>query len=111
MPGTPTVNALAVDASSLWVGGNFVRAGNRPSANIGRWLLQPPLIQLTGASLDLGDRFRFTATGLRGLRFRIDSAPALPQWSPVLSADGFADIYEYRANRATGAAFFRVVAE
>ena len=36
------VTSLAASADSLYVGGDFNRAGGHPSFGIGRWLTRPP---------------------------------------------------------------------
>jgi hypothetical protein len=111
-PGTPGVFALAIGSNSLWLGGNFIRAGNKPSANFGRWLLDPPSIQLTSPSLPSGGRFHFHTTGLLGLKFRVDATSDLNHWTTLLRANAFTDTYDFTEDTASAATqLYRVVAE
>ena len=111
-PGNAGVFALAIGGNSLWLGGNFIRAGSKPSANFGRWLLDVPSIQLTNPSLPAGGPFHFHTTGLLGLKFRVDATPDLNHWTTLLHANAFTDTYDFTADTPPGTTeLFRVVAE
>jgi hypothetical protein len=110
-PGSPAANALLATADSLYVGGNFVRAGARPAANIARWIFDPFNIQLSAAAM-AGVQFHFELTGLLGLKFRVEASGDLQTWNAVLRDCSFTDSIGFTTDAAVpGAEFFRVVAE
>ena len=110
-PGSPAVNALLATPDSLYVGGNFVRAGVRPAANMARWVFDPFNIHLSGQAVSSG-QFHFHVSGLLGLKYRVESSGDFRTWNALLRDCSFADGIDFSTDAAlTGAQFFRAVAE
>jgi hypothetical protein len=108
-PGSPSVLALYDAGDSLYVGGNFVRSGGRPAANLARWIYDPT-IPLTGARL-AGGALRFRATNLLGLKYRVDAASDLPSWTAGPSEHSFVSTREFTNSVSSPRQFLRVLAE
>jgi hypothetical protein len=108
-PGSPSVFALYDAGDSLYVGGNCVRAGMRPAANLARWIYDPT-ITLSPARLS-GGALLFRATNLLGLKYRLDAASDLPSWNVGASEYSFVNAREFTNSVSAPRQFFRVMAE
>jgi hypothetical protein len=108
-PGSPSVLALYDAGDSMYVGGNCVRVGTRPAANLSRWIYETT-IPLTGARLS-GGALRFRATNLLGLKYRVDAATDMPAWNLGPSDYSFAGTREFTNAISGSRQFLRVQAE
>jgi len=78
--GITRVNALALDKRSLYVGGVFLRAGNKCSASIARWIDEPELTLLPPTPAYDGS-FLYPLNGALGLRFVFEFSNDLRDWT------------------------------
>jgi hypothetical protein len=105
-PGSPAGQALKFVGDDLYVGGQFVYAGDRPSEFIARWNEQqnfypPPNLRLTRpAWLTNGNgQFQFRVAGTSGERYTIQASTNTLAWTPILT--NTATLYDFTDRSAS----------
>lgn len=107
---TPRVYALALRQNELWVGGLFSHAGLKPSANLARWMMEP-MVRFSVPDHVAGDVWRLRATGVTGLRFRMEGTTNFIDWSTLTTGQGDGDAFEFMDAIPLRTRFYRVVLE
>ena len=105
-PGSPAGQALQFAGDDLYVGGQFVYAGDKPSEFIARWNEQqnfypPPNLRLTRSTwLTNGSgQFQCRVAGTSGERYTIQTSTNLSTWTPILT--NTATLYDFTDRSAS----------
>jgi hypothetical protein len=106
--GNQIVVALLSTPDSLWVGGRFVWAGGKPSANIARWV-ECPQLGLTRHFDEQIKRGKLTLNIDSGLRGRLETSTDLQHWTPLPGDTNDPSNWQMDEPDQPGQRFFRAV--
>ncbi len=90
-PGTATGSALAYIGNDLFVGGNFIFAGEKPSMFLARWNDQlnfypAPKPTLVNFLVKTNGQFQFRLNGTSGERYIIQGSTNFSNWTPLVTS-------------------------
>ena len=106
--GFQLVSALLATRESLWVGGRFVWAGGKPSANIARWV-ECPQLELARHFDPQAKRGKLKLNIDSGLRGRLETSTDLQHWTPLPGAPDDPANWQMDEPAEAGQRFFRAV--
>ncbi|HEY5042382.1 MAG TPA: hypothetical protein VIK53_10300 [Verrucomicrobiae bacterium] len=106
--GNQQVVALLSTRDSLWVGGRFVWAAGKPSANIARWV-ECPELEMTRQFDQQNHRGKLTLNIDSGLRGRLETSTDLQHWTPLFGDTNDPSNWQMDEPDQPGQRFFRAV--
>jgi hypothetical protein len=108
--GFQQVFAMLDTRESLWVGGRFVWAGGKPSANIARWV-ECPQLELARHIDPQTKHGKLKLNIDSGLRGRLETSTDLQHWTPVPGEPDDPANWQLNEPVECGQRFFRAVIE
>ena len=102
-PGSPSGNALALLGNNLYLGGQFLFAGDQPAISMVRWNDQlnfypPPNLQLTRTRWLANSQFQCRIAGTSGETYILQGSTNLNTWTPLTT--NTATLYDFTDTNA-----------